>query len=404
MAQKIVLPKLLWYQKPVVDALEDDKCKFVCFLASRRIGKSLIAKCMAIRWCLGERCNVAFIVPTGDLARKFIKEICEILHGSGAITGSNSVDKYIQFASGSLLYFHSAEAWSRGAGNYKYMIFDEMAFMDTETYQSVFQPMTLEAKKVYFCSTPCGVGGVFYDMYHKGKTGNKRYVSFECNLEESGLYDEQTIQEIKETTPETIYLQEYMCKFIAGGISCFKNYEERLIKEPAERTKNLYAGIDFSGANGGTDSTVLTIVNERNEVVAMYSYQYGNTKTLEEMAEMLNLWNVKHCFAEENSMGAVSIEIIKKKFKRITGFITSNTSKRDIVENVIRNFEQGKGAILDTPQTRVQFGNFVMDYTKGGKICYHNLKDTIHDDCVISYSLASWCCKQYSKAGSYTVS
>lgn len=181
MAKKIVLPKLLWYQKPVVDALEDDKCKFVTFLASRRIGKSLIAKAISIRWCLGERCNVGFIVPTGDLARKFIKEICEILQGSGAITGSNSVDKFIQFANGSLLYFHSAEAWSRGAGCYKFMIFDELAFMDTETYQSVFQPMTLEAKKVYFCSTPCGVGGVFYDMYHKGKTGNKRYVSFECN-------------------------------------------------------------------------------------------------------------------------------------------------------------------------------------------------------------------------------
>ena len=92
---QIVLPKLLWYQEPVVKALEDNLHKYVTFLASRRIGKSLVAKSMAIRWCLSERCNVGFVVPVGDLARKFIKEIVETLKGSGAVVGSNTVDKFV---------------------------------------------------------------------------------------------------------------------------------------------------------------------------------------------------------------------------------------------------------------------------------------------------------------------
>ena len=405
MAHTIQFPTPLWYQTPVIKSLEDSKCKYVTFLASRRIGKSLIAKCMAVKWCLeAPRTNVGFIVPTGSLAQIFIREIVDNLQGSGAIVASNSVQKVITFANGSLLYFHSAEAWGRGAGNYKYLIFDECAFLDTETYNTIFQPWCLEAKKVYFCSTPCGVGGVFYDMYHKGKTGDKRYISYECTLEDSGLYDEQTINEIKETTPARIFEQEYNCKFLAGGISCFQDYESRLTNEPADKGKALYAGIDFSGANSGTDSTILYIVNEKAEAVAMYSYQYGNTKTLEEMANTLKALGVKHCFAEENAMGAVSIEIMKKIYKPITGFVTSNQSKRDIVENTIRNFEQGKGSILNTPETRIQFGNFIMDYTKSGKITYHNLKDTIHDDIVIAYCLASWCAKQYTKAGTYTIS
>lgn len=403
MRHTIEFPRLLWYQIPVIKSLEDSVSKYVTFLASRRIGKSLLAKCMAVKWCLGEKCNVGYLVPTGDLARKFIREICDNLQGSGAIVASNSVDKFIQFSTGSLLYFHSAEAWARGAGNYKYLIVDECAFIDNEIWDSIFNPWTLEAKKVYFCSTPCGVGGVFYDMYHKGKTGNKRYASFECNLVDSGLYDEETVKDIQETTPKRIYEQEYNCQFLSGGISCFPGYESRIRKKPPEHTDRLYGGIDFSGAGGGTDSTVLTIVNENFETVGIYSYPFGNSKSLEEMAHILKAMGVKHCFAEENSMGAISIEIIKNIYKPITGFVTTNESKRNIVEHTIRNFEKGKGTLLNTPQTKLQFANFVMEYTKSGKITYHNLKDSIHDDLVISYCLAAWCAKQMNRNGCYSV-
>lgn len=403
MPTTIILPRPLWYQQPVIKALDDNQSKYVTFLASRRIGKTLIAQCWTIKKALEKKCNIGYVVPSGDLARKLIKSIVEKLSPSGAITGSNSVDKFISFANGSTLYFHSAEAFSRGSGNYKYMIFDEMAFMDNDTYKSIFQPMTLEADKVYFCSTPCGVGGVFYDMYHKGKQGNKRYKSFECTLEESGLYDEQTVKEIKESTPTAIFEQEYNCKFISGGISAFKGYEDILMQNPAEPTKRLFGGIDFSGANGGTDSTVLTIVNERNQQVAVYSFNNGDTATMQQIGNLLKSHNVCHCYAEENTMGAISIELIKKIYPKVTGFITTNESKRNIVEYVITQTEQKKGGIIDTPEARLQFSNFIMDKTKGGKITYHNIKDSIHDDRVISHCLACWCCKTLSRAGAYSI-
>ena len=400
----IYLPSLLWYQKPVAKALEDSKVKFVTFLASRRIGKTLLAVCQCIKWANTSKCNIGYIVPTGDLARKIIKLINEKWGASGCITGSNSVDKFVSFANGSTIYFHSAEAFSRGSGNYKYMVFDEMAFMDSETYKQIFQPMTMEAQKVYFCSTPCGVGGVFYDMYFKGKQGNKRYKSFECTLEESGLYDEITITEIKESTPTAIYEQEYNCKFISGGISAFKQYEDILMLTPAEPTKRLYAGVDFSGASGtGADSTVLTIVNQDYKQVAVYSFPNGDTATMERIGMLLQSHNVNHCFAEENAMGAIAIELVKRKFPKVSGFITSNQSKRDIVEWVITLCEKKQGGIIDTPDARLQFGNFIMDRTKQGKITYHNLKDGIHDDRVISHCLACWCAKSLSRTGAYCI-
>ena len=399
----IVLPKLLWYQKPVQKALEDNTTKYITWVASRRIGKTLLAQCQAVRFCLSKKCNVGYVVPSGDLARKIIKQINEKWGASGCIVGSNSVDKFINFANGSTLYFHSAEAFSRGSGGYYAMIFDECAFLDETTYKTIFKPMELEAKKVLMCSTPCGVGGVFYDMYHKGKQGNKRYKSFECTLEESGLYDAETIKEIKENTPTAIFEQEYNCKFISGGISAFKGYEDLLRQYPAEHTKRLFGGIDFSGASGGSDSTVLTIVNERFEQVGVYSFPNGDTKTMEEIATILKNLNVTHAYAEENTIGAISIELIKKIYPKVTGFTTSNESKRNIVEWVINLCEKKQGAIIDHPEARLQFSNFIMDRTKGGKITYHNLKDSIHDDRVISHCLACWCCKSLSRAGAYCI-
>ena len=129
----------------------------------------------------------------------------------------------------------------------------------------------------------------------------------------------------------------------------------------------------------------------------------GNVATMKEIASILKTLNVKMTYAEENSMGAIDIELIKKDWKKVTSFQTSNTSKRDIVENVIVMFEQGEGTLFDTQEVRTQFSSFIQDKTKGGKITYHNVRDDIHDDYVISYCLAQWARKQYETRGKYNI-
>jgi len=96
--------------------------------------------------------------------------------------------------------------------------------------------------------------------------------------------------------------------------------------------------------------------------------------------------------------------MMKKRFKRITPFQTTNDSKRYIVEQVIRMFEKGEGAIIDNPATRIQFGSMIMDFTKGGKVTYHNLNAAIHDDIPMAYCMAVGCCKQYERKGSRILS
>jgi hypothetical protein len=403
--RRIILPRPLYYQAEILKALNDDKTKFVTWCASRRIGKTLLSCCWSISQALNKRCSVGYVCPTSSLCRRLIRKICDLLRGSGCIISSNTVDMFILFANGSTISFLSAESFARGAGNFDGgMVFDECGYLDDETFKSVFLAMVLEAPKVLFCSSPNGCSGVFYDYFNKGKSGDKRYKSFATTLEESGLYDKQTIQDIKDGCTKNVWQQEYCASFLASGVSAFEGFEKRLIKEPAQRTAKLYAGIDFSGASSGEDSTVLTVVNDKMETVGLHMFKHGDTKTLNEIAELLNLYNVTMCYAEANSMGQLSIEILKSKFKRITPITATNETKRAIIEHVIRNFEQGKGAILDTPQTRMQFANFVQKRTKTGLITYGNLRDSIHDDLVCSFAYACYACKCCSRVGQYCVS
>lgn len=404
--RRIILPRPTFYQEEVLKALNNKDVKYVTVCQSRRIGKTLLSCCWAISQALSKRCSVGYVCPTGDLCRRLIRKICDLLRGSGAIISSNTVDKFILFQNGSNISFLSAESFTRGAGNFTGgMVFDECGYLDDEIFRTVFLAMVMEAPKVLFVSTPNGCDGIFYEYFNKGISGtNKRYRSFSTTLEESGLYDKQAIQDIKESCTKAVWHQEYCCKFLTSGVSAFTGFEKRLIKEPAQKTPKLYAGIDFSAATSGEDSTVLTIVNDKFETVALHIFERGDTKTLNEIGDLLNLYNVTMCYAEANSIGQLSIEILKSKFKRITAITATNESKRTIIEHVIRNFEQEKGAILDTPQTRMQFANFVQKKTKTGLKTYGNLRDSIHDDIPMSYAYACYACKCCSTVGQYCVS
>lgn len=401
---QIVFPKLTWYQDEVAQALESkrkDAPKYITWLASRRIGKSVLCKCIAVKWCLDKKQNVGYVVPTSALARDFLREILTEIKGTGLVLSSNVIDGYILFANGSVLRFLSAEGFQRGLTFHK-MIIDEASFLDTQNYLETFVPMQVNCDRVVMVSTPMGVGGAFYDNYQRGLTNDKHYKSFKTTIYESGLYQDEEIEVLKKSMPDAAFSQEFLCEFLSGGISAFgQHYLDRLTNETKPKTKKLFAGIDFSGAKDtGTDETVLFIVNENYETVFFKTWAHGDFKTLNEIGEILKAWGVTCAYGEENSIGMLAIEQIKKIYRGIVGWQQTNTNKRYIVDNVITNFEQGKGSIPDTPSVKLQFGNFVRKQLKT-TWTYENLNTHVHDDIVIAYCLACAACKANMKKGNY---
>lgn len=406
MKREVALYKPLPYQIPIIAALTDPAMigiKYITANLSRRIGKSLTAKNVVLFWMLSvPKTTVGYVTPTSDLSRKFLREIVKNLKGSDLVANSNASDLFIEFANGSIIFFMSAEAGDGNRGNgFDYLVYDEAAFIDEDTYSEVFKPMELQAKKVFAISTPNGAAGFFFNLFTKGMSKeNPRFASFKTTLTESRLYDKETINEIKEDTPKAIYSQEFDCEFISGGLSAFGDINPFLGRLRTDAPKRLYAGLDFSGDGG--DKTVLTITNEFCETVSVHTWDVGNVASITAISSILKDKNVHVCVAETNSMGSISIDLLKKEFPRVVSIFTSNTTKRDYVENVIVNFQKNIGGIENSPMCSLQFNNFVMKLTpKTKKVTYGAITDNLHDDYVISYCLACWGVKKNATMGEY---
>lgn len=387
-ATKIKLIKLTWYQKPIVDALYSKRYKYVVACLSRRIGKSILAKNFVVKYAIDNpNIVIGYITPSSDLARKFVKHICKTLKYTNLIAGSNLTDKYIEFSNGTVVYFMSAESRDNLRGNgFNLLIYDEAAYIPEDVYSYVLKAFELQAKKVLLISTPNGNTGFFAEAFKRGLSRSekdKRYISFKTTLEESGLYDDDVVQDIKSSVTSLIYSQEYECEFLSENISAFGKVPYTSEIKPY---KALYGGIDFGG--NGDDETVLTLVDESGNMVFQKFYKEGDVKSLDDIADELIKRNVVSVCAESNSMGFVSIDYLSKKYPNLISVATTNDTKREYVEAVILMFEQGHGSVIDNEKNRTQFGNFVMKRTPSGKITYENNNPTVHDDVVISYCMA----------------
>ncbi len=401
---KVKLMTPLPYQLTIIKSLENNEIRYVTATVSRRCGKSFLAQNIVLKWCL-ERHNtrVGYICPISSLCREFIREIKKALNGVNIIKTINATDLFIEFVNGSVVQFLSAESFQRGKGKFKKLIVDEAAFISDEKYNQVFKPLELEADKIFYISTPNSSSGFFYENFIKGlDNNNKRYISHKTNIYEANLYDKEIIQEIKETTNSIIFNQEFMCEFISSGISCFGDYR-KLCKDSFTSTNNCYAGIDF--ALDGSDDTVLTIVNDNGEMIYTETFNNPTSSIRARMiGKALSKFAPKKTYAETNSIGSIMLELILNEFKNIDGFTSTNDSKREIVENVMVMFENGKGGLLKNEKLYYQFDNFVTKFTpKTKKITYGNLRDSIHDDCVISYCLAIKAMTDHKQRGSVTM-
>jgi hypothetical protein len=97
-------------------------------------------------------------------------------------------------------------------------------------------------------------------------------------------------------------------------------------------------------------------------------------------------------FVEANSMGDVIYEMIRKKYKNVQPFITTNTSKENIIRRLITDIADG---VLELPSPNLfqhlykELQMFQYKYLPSGKISYEAMSGA-HDDTVMSLAICNW--------------
>lgn len=377
-------------QQDMLSLIENPQNKYILAAMSRQIGKSVLCKVLCTKWLLEPNKEIGYLTPALKLSKKFFNDLTSVIPES-LLVKSNASDLVIQSVTGSTLYFYSAEQGNRIRGNtFDYLILDEAAFYKEDDganhiWYSILQPtIKVKGKKIIMVSTPNGCQGFWYDLIQRAVKGQPGYAYIKRTIYDDSMCND--IEEIKDSTPDLMWRQEYLVEFIAGANSFFTSYHN-CYDDSMQFNWNqpLWAGIDWSST--GKDETIVTFINGLNQVI-QYNIEGDLDDKYRLIANLINSHSLKGVYAEDNSIGSVMINELKKLLKQkniLKSFTTTNDSKTEIVTELALAFEKNELTYNDLQLDR-QLGAFGYSISKSKKLTFEGKGE--HDDRVMSLAMA----------------
>lgn len=391
-------------QQLIYDAANDKEHKIVVCNLSRQQGKSTVVLLLCIKWLTEQNQEIIYFTPTKELGRRFFDKLIKLLPQE-LIKKANSTDHFIETITNSSIKFHSGEAAQAARGsNCTKLVIDEAAYIKNEIdgqdfYFNIVMPLTkVHCNKVVMISTPRSTFGFFYDFCMKGMSGERSDVKYiERTIYQDGLIDAEEIERMKKDYPPMAWACEYECKFIANALSVFPNYDNAF--DGKYSGGKCWCGIDPSVA--GEDNTILTVVNEKNEV-RQHKIDGNLDEKYAHLARLINEYNPVATYIENNSIGSVMANEIKKQLTRKSNFYeftTTNESKKQYISlisvNIANNtihFEENNKLLYS------ELGTYTFKLTKTGNITYA-AHDGFHDDTISSLGICLQCRENFKFSG-----
>lgn len=396
------MPKLKQWQEDVFKDITapENQNKGLQFVvkAKRQVGKSKLAIAVLLYYAFTFERSIGVVVePTIKQCRRIWKEIIDCLGGdsSPAIKSSNQTLLSIEFTNGSEITLMSAEQGDalRGAHVRKsVLVIDEGAFIDSDVYEILFPLVDASNSPVLIISTPVFKSGTFWERYTATDSLTKTYDW--SKYDTSCFLSKEKLEFYRQTVSALKFRSEYLGEFIDEGSFVFGDISK--CYGPLSREPALYAGIDWS-AGDDNDYTVLTLLDSEARVVDIKFWKnFDSVDLINIIAEELGRHpELSVCQVELNSLGKVYRDLLKRKVRQglIRDFVTTNDSKRRVIEQLITAFQTGAVTIPQDKELVKQIQHYQIEKTPGGKITYNALNG-VHDDAVISLALAYDVCKK----------
>ena len=394
-------------QKEAYNLLHDKDTQFLIARWSRQCGKTVFAEIMMIEYLCKSKTFNAYISPTFAQGKKVFSELTQLLEGTGIIKKANASDLKIESVYGSSLKFFSMESPVSIRGNTVsgILVMDEAAFFPTELsdgsdpyYNVIFPIIKARKPKVLVISTPNGRQGMYYDLYLKAYNGEKGYKELTASIYDDDLITKEEIESLKRGYPPLAFQQEFEVEFLDNALTVFPNFANCF--DGKYDGGRCWIGVDPSSV--GSDNTIVSIVDGNNQVK---QYKVDGTLDMkyEKIAKIINEYHPVATYIENNSIGEVMANEIKKKlhFKNnFYSFTTTNESKKQyisllsvLIANNNIHFEEENRLLYS------ELSTFTFKLTKSGNITYA-AKEGYHDDTVTSLGIALQCKEDFKASGS----
>ena len=394
----LIMPQLTDYQQRAFDFFGDGRGKILIIKAPRQVGKTFFNISELIYSASILKKSVSIVVePSVFLARKVYNDITKALNGSGVIASANSTTCEINFINGSQIICRSIESMSRGLTVSGILIIDETCFIDDESIYTLLPLINANNAGLILTSSPFTAEGYFYNMYLKGLEGNDPNIkSFDWSKEEGikQFLTEEKKALYKSVMSKNKYTTEILGEFLTNDGLLFTNISA-CIGDAVPTEKTAYIGIDFATGSDG-DYTVLTAINGKGQVFKQVAVNdLTPTKQVDWLVGIIeNIkkgYNIRTILAEKNSIGAVYIDYMRKSLLKsnltVQEFITTNDSKRRIIEQLQTAFEQAAITIPNDPVLINELKRFQATVNPTTKVVRYEGKNC-HDDRTMSLAFA----------------
>lgn len=339
-----------------------------------------------------------YITTTNSAARKFFTDMSDFCKNSSLVSLNSSLLE-MTFWNGSIIYFKSSESQLRGISCKRggIMVVDECAFLKSDIWTSILPFTTVSKANTLIASTPWTKRGMYYTFYERALSGDPGYHLIDTrDYDLSYFISEEQREEYRKILSPQAFRTEIDGEFMDSTSGVFGDYQS-IYAEPEDK-EPVWCGIDFSVSVGG-DDTVLTGFNKSKQQCLLY---YDNSiadpvARAEKLADIINSYpSIKKVVCETNSMGSTFISILRRKLKRpniLEEFTTTNSTKKDIIENLVSLIGQKEITLLDDPKQDYEFAIFQLVELKNGNYSYaaDTKVQNSKDDIVMATAFAAKC-------------
>lgn len=338
--------------------------------------------------------RAAWVVPAyknGRALWRYAAGVCAPLVQAGYMEISKS-ERVITTHGGGYFGIYSAENIdSIRSEAFNLVVGDEAARIGEEGWQDAVRPTLADADgEEILISTPKGKNW-FYFEFMRGVAQEAGYMSWKAPSKDNPKPEIKRAYELaRERRPERTFKQEWDAEFVEDGV-LFRNVAEACILKPADPIQGhqYYIGVDWGRTN---DATVFSVVDAM-ENVQVYVDRMTDTDYASQrlrLGVLARKYNNAQIMAEANSMGQPNIEALQNDGLAVTGFVTTNATKAQIVQALELAFEQHTIKLLDNATQMAELMSYEAEKLPSGLIRY-GAPEGMHDDTVMALALAWWC-------------
>lgn len=291
------------------------------------------------------------------------------------------------------IWFRTAENPSSLAGEgIRGAVVDEFSLMDPVVWSEYLQGTLLDyGGWAAFGGVPKGNNWASRLWYDAATLPG--WLQIHATTYDNPYIDKTSIDEIKSSTPDRVFKQEYLAEIVEDG-AVFRGLKEAATAKAqgyaqdghASHPKHRYVvGVDWGKYE---DYSVFAVIDTTTKELCHIdrSRHIEYTMQIERLKQLCTRFQMQQVIAETNS-NETTVELIRRAGLPLREFTTSNSSKQNIIEGLMLGIESGKLKLLDDSVLMGELQAFEATRLPGGGLRYA-APEGYHDDCVMALALA----------------